>query len=429
MKMKSQSPKSGEKTKKAVPNRVKTAALIQSKSLALNGGKPVRNPHDFLLFGAPALGRAEIAGVVDSMRRRWIGTGPKVARFEKEFAEYQGAEYAVAVNSCTAALHLSMVALGLGPGDEVLVPALTFCATANAVLHAGATPIPVDVLPDTMNINVEEAEQKITKRTRAIIPVHFAGRPCAMHEIMALAKRHRLQIVEDCAHAIETRYYDQPAGTFGELGCFSFYATKNLTTGEGGMLLTSQKARADRLKRLALHGMSQDAWKRFGDEGYKHYDVVELGYKYNMTDMAAAIGLPQLAALEKNWKKRKAIWAQYQKAFSDLPLTLPAEPLVYERHAYHLYTPLIQRNSGITRDQVLSALTAEGIGVGVHYRSLCDHPLYRKRLGWKRSDAPVAGRIGDQTLSLPLSPSMNQKDVLDVITAMRKVLGGKSKTT
>lgn len=391
--------------------------------LALQGGRPVRSPDRFLVFGAPPIGRAEIAGVVDSLKRRWLGTGPKVARFESAFAEYKGMPHAVAVNSCTAALHLSMLALDLGPGDEVLVPALTFCATANAVLHAGATPVPVDVDRRTMNFDVSDAARKITPKTKALLPVHFAGRACDMKAVMALAKAHKLRVIEDCAHAIETEVDGQKAGSFGALACFSFYATKNLTTGEGGMILTRHATMANRLKRLALHGMSQDAWKRFSDAGYKHYDVIDLGYKYNLTDLAAAIGLPQLAAVEKHWLRRRAIWKQYQAAFADLPVDLPAEPSKQERHAYHLYTPLLGKGSGVKRDFALAALSAEGIGVGVHYRSLCDHPLYRRRLGWRRAMAPVAGDIGDRTVSLPLSPALGAGDVQDVITAFRKVFG------
>ncbi len=404
--------------------------------LALDGGKPVRPRKDFLVFGAPPLGDDEIAGVTDSLRRRWIGTGPKVAAFESAFAAYKGvkAAHAVAVNSCTAALHLSILALGIKPGDEVITTPMTFCATANAILHAGATPVLADVDPVTFNIDPARIVEKITKKTRAILPVHFAGRSCDMTAIMEIARARRLKVIEDCAHAIET---ERPgprgtmkAGTFGDVGCFSFYATKNVTTGEGGLILTRSAAVADRLKRLALHGMSKDAWKRYSDSGYVHYDVVELGYKYNMTDLQAAIGLPQLARVETHWKRRRAIWARYQAAFADLPLDLPAAPRADERHAYHLYTPLVRKEAPLRgktvahkRDFILTALTAEGIGAGVHYRALVDHPYYRRALGWKRADAPVAANIGDRTFSLPLSPALTDKDVDDVIRALRKVFG------
>lgn len=401
--------------------------------LALDGGKPVRSRQNFLVFGAPPLGDEEIAGVTDSLRRRWIGTGPKVAAFESAFAAYKGADVprAVAVNSCTAALHLSILALGVKPGDEVITTPMTFCATANAILHAGATPVLADVDPVTFNIDPALIARKITKKTKAIVPVHFAGRLCDMTAIMKLARAHKLKVIEDCAHAIETEGHGAKAGLFGDAGCFSFYATKNVTTGEGGLVLARSQAVADKLKRLALHGMSKDAWKRYSDSGYVHYDVVELGYKYNMTDLQAAIGLPQLRKVEGHWKRRRALWARYHQAFADLPLDLPAEPGAGERHAYHLYTPLVRKTAAVRgrgvsqkRDFILSALTAEGIGAGVHYRALVDHPYYRKALGWKRSDAPVAADIGDRTFSLPLSPALSDQDVEDVVIAVRKVFRG-----
>ena len=390
--------------------------------LAIEGGKPVRARKDFLVFGAPQIGEEEITGVVDSLRRRWIGTGPKVSEFEKSFSEYKGSPNAVAVNSCTAALHLSILSLGIGPGDEVITSPMTFCATVNAILHVGATPVLADCDPITFNIDPMKAARKITKRTKAILPVHFAGRSCDMDALMRLAKAHRLRVIEDCAHALETEFHGRKAGTFGDLGCFSFYATKNLTTAEGGMVITARKTLADRIKRLALHGMSKDAWKRYSDSGYVHYDVEDLGYKYNMTDLQAAIGLPQLRRLETNWKRRRAVWKRYQEAFADLPVDLPAEPAPHERHAYHLYTPLIRRSFKRSRDWVLGALTAENIGVGVHYRALCDHSYYRRTLGWNRRDFPVAADIGDRTVSLPLSPALSNKDVEDVIAAFRKVM-------
>lgn len=252
---------------------------------------PVRSPGDFLVFGAPQIEEAEIDEVVSSMRSGWLGTGPKVALFEQRFREYMGAANAVAVNSCTAALHLSLLAAGVGPGDEVITSALTFCATVNAIIHTGATPVIADVDPVTMNIDPDDLAARITDRTRAILPVHVAGRPCEMDRICRLVDQHGLALIEDCAHAVETEFQGRKVGTFGAFGCFSFYATKNLTTGEGGMVLTKSDDDAARVKVLALHGMSQDAWKRFSDEGYRHYEVIEAGFKYNMMDLQAAIGL------------------------------------------------------------------------------------------------------------------------------------------
>ena len=386
---------------------------------------PRRSADRFLVFGAPAIEEAEIQEVVASLRSGWLGTGPKVARFENDFRAYKGAAHAVAVNSCTAALHLSMLAAELEPGDEVLTTALTFCSTVNAILHAGATPVLVDIDPLTMNIDPQQVRARISPRTRALIPVHFAGRPCEMDPLCELAKRHQLRLIEDCAHAIETEYGGHKSGTFGDFGCFSFYVTKNVITGEGGMILTGGEKDANRLKILALHGMSADAWTRFGDEGYKHYYVVEAGFKYNMMDLQAAIGIHQLQRVEANWRRRQQIWQRYNQAFADLPLKLPAEPAADTRHAFHLYTILVESRAGISRDHFLEAMTAHHIGVGVHYLSLPEHPYYQKRFGWQPEDYPQAMRIGRSTVSLPLSARLSDSDVDDVIFAVRDILCGR----
>lgn len=373
-----------------------------------------------MVFGAPLIEDAEIDEVVATLKSGWLGTGPKVAQFERDFSAYTGAPHAVAVNSCTAALHLSMIAAGLGAGDEVITSPLTFCASVNAIIHAGATPVLADVDPVTMNIDPAQVAARITDRTRAILPVHFAGRPCDMDALMALANRHDLKIIEDCAHAIETEYHGRKAGTFGEFGCFSFYVTKNVATGEGGMVLARDEADAARIKTLALHGMSKDAWKRFGDEGYKHYFVTECGFKYNMMDIQAALGIHQLARVERNWLRREQIWSRYQRAFADLPADAPAAPAPDTRHGYHLFTLLIDKaRSGLNRDAFLDAMTAANIGVGVHYLSVPEHPFYQERFGWRPEDYPNAMRIGRQTVSLPFSGKLTDGDVEDVITAVR----------
>lgn len=378
----------------------------------------------FLAFGAPPLEEAEIAEVVATLRSGWIGTGPRVAQFERDFARYKGGHgYPVAVNSCTAALHVSLVAARLKPGDEVITTALTFCATVNAIIHAGLTPVVADVDPVTMNIDPAAVATRVTSRTRAIVPVHFGGRPCDMDRLEALARQHGLMIIEDCAHAVETTYHGRPVGTFGEFGCFSFYVTKNLVTGEGGLILTRRPEDADRCKVLSLHGMSKDAWKRFSDEGYKHYQVVECGFKYNMMDLQAAIGLHQLARVDANWATRERIWNRYNEAFASLPVTLPAAPETDTRHAYHLYTLLIdEARAGLSRDGFLEAMTARQIGVGVHYLSVPEHPYYQETYGWQPSDCPVAMRIGRQTVSLPLSPKLTEEDIQDVISAVTEIL-------
>jgi dTDP-4-amino-4,6-dideoxygalactose transaminase len=384
---------------------------------------PVRSKERFLVFGAPNIEEEEIAEVVDCLRSGWLGTGPRVARFEEDFRIYKEAEHAIGVNSCTAALHLSMLAAGIQPGDEVITTPLTFCATVNAIIHADATPVLVDVDPVTGNIDPTKIEAAITPKTRAIVPVHFAGRPCEMDEIVELATLHKLKLIEDCAHAIETEYKGQKAGTFGDFGCFSFYVTKNVVTGEGGMVLARREEDAAQIKMLALHGMSKDAWKRFGDEGYKHYYVIECGFKYNMMDIQAAMGIHQLARVEKNWLRRQKIWHHYNQAFADLPITLPADPAPNTRHAYHLYPIQIdEQRTNISRDAFLDAMTAENIGVGVHYLSLPEHPYYQKNFGWKPKDYPNAIKIGRQSVSLPLSTTLKSRDIEDVILATRKSL-------
>lgn len=378
---------------------------------------------DFLVFGAPAIGEAEVEEVVDSLHSGWLGTGPKVARFEQDFARYKGADHAVAVSSCTAALHLGMLAAGIGPGDEVITTPLTFCASVNAIIHAGATPVLADIDPTTQNLDPEQVEAAVTARTRAIIPVHFAGRPCDMDTLGALARRHGLKIIEDCAHAIETEYKGRKAGTFGDFGCFSFYVTKNVATGEGGMVLARREEDAARIKILALHGMTKDAWKRYSDEGFKHYQVVECGFKYNMMDVQAALGLHQLARVETNWHRREEIWQRYMAAFGNLPLGLPAPPEPETRHAYHLFTVLVEEaRAGLSRDAFLDALTARNIGAGVHYLSIPEHPYYQERFGWRPEQFPNAMRIGRQTVSLPLSAKLTDGDVADVIAVVREVL-------
>jgi dTDP-4-amino-4,6-dideoxygalactose transaminase len=381
---------------------------------------------ELLVYGSPAIENAEIEEVVAVMQSGWLGTGPRVARFEKDFANYKGIEHAVALNSCTATLHLSILAAGIGPGDEVITTPLTFCATINAIIHAGATPVLADVDLVTMNISPHNVVEKITPKTKAILPVHFAGRPCDMDALCHIASEHKLKIIEDCAHAIETEYHGSKAGTFGNFGCFSFYVTKNIITGEGGMVITKSEedaARdAARIKMLGLHGMSKDAWKRFGDEGYKHYQVVECGYKFNMMDLQAAIGIHQLQRIETYWLRRQEIWQRYNEAFADLPVTLPAPAEADTRHAFHLYNLLIdEQRCGISRDSFLDAMTAQNIGIGVHYLSIPEHPYYQQTYGWQPKDCPQAMRVGRQTVSLPLSAKLTDEDVRDVIGAVRGI--------
>jgi len=375
----------------------------------------------FLVFGSPLIEQAEIDEVVACMESAWLGTGPRVAQFERDFAAYQGLQptQVAAVNSATAALHVSMVAERLESGAEVITTPMTFCASVNAIIHAGLVPVLADVDAATQNIDPAAIEAAITPRTRAILPVHFAGRPCEMDPIMEIARKHNLKVIEDCAHAIETTYRGRKAGTFGDFGCFSFYATKNVVTGEGGMITGRDEARIARAKVLALHGMSKDAWHRFGDQGYKHYQVVEAGFKYNMMDLQAAIGIHQLARVEKNWGRREAVWNRYMEAFADLPIGLPAPPAADTKHAYHLFTIMVDKaRCGISRDDFLNAMNARKIGTGVHYLSVPEHPFYQQRFGWRPEQWPNAMRLGRQTVSLPLSPKLSDSDVERVIDAV-----------
>lgn len=380
---------------------------------------------DFLVFGSPIIEQPEIDEVVDSLKSGWLGTGPKVHRFEEMFREYKGCAHAMAVNSCTAALHLSMIAIGIKSGDEIILPAMTFAATANAVLHAGGVPVFADCCRETMNIDPDDLERRITPKTRAILLVHFAGRPCEMDWIMDIAARHRLKVIEDCAHAIEAEYHGKKTGTFADMGCFSFYVTKNVVTGEGGMAITNNEDYADQIKVLGLHGMSRDAWKRFSDEGYKHYQVVYAGFKYNMMDIQAAMGIHQLPRVEDYWRRRREIWQRYDEAFAGLPLFTPHPPEPETRHAHHLYTILIDIDRiQMTRDRFLDEMTRRKIGVGVHYLGLHLHPYYRERYGYKPGDLPNTEWISDRTVSLPLSPKLDNRDVEDVVEAVRDIVAG-----
>ncbi len=379
--------------------------------------------NEFLVFGSPLIEQEEVDEVVDSLKSGWIGTGPKVHQFEEMFRDYKGVKYAMALNSCTACLHLSMLSINLQPGDEVIVPTMTFAATANVVIHAGGKPVFVDSLRDSMNIDPADIERKITPKTKAIIPVHFAGRACDMDTILDIAKKHDLKIIEDCAHAIETEYHGKKTGTFGDIGCFSFYVTKNIVTGEGGMAITNNQEYADKIKIMGLHGMSKDAWKRFSDEGYKHYQVVYPGFKYNMMDIQAALGIHQLPRVDSYWLRRQEIWDIYNEAFKDLPVFTPAPVAPDTKHAYHLYTLLLDIDRlSITRDQFLDELTKRKIGVGVHYIALHLHPYYQQTLGHKRGDFPNAEWISDRTVSLPLSAKLTNADVDDVIEAVQSIL-------
>ena len=386
------------------------------------GGKPLRDK--YIIFGSPVIEKPEIDDVVDSLTTGWLGTGPKVKRFEEAFKEYVESKYAVAVNSCTAALHLALLVIDLSPGAEVITTPLTFTATAASIIHAGANPIFVDVDQKSMNITTEFIEPAITERTKAIIPVHFAGRPCNMKKITELSERYGLRIIEDAAHAIEAVSQGKKIGSIGDLTCFSFYVTKNIVTGEGGMVTTNNEEYAEKIKVMALHGMTKDAWHRFTDQGFKHYQVIYAGFKYNMTDIQAAIGYHQLKRIEHYASRRNMIWNYYNDAFNELPVITPSDnALTGDRHARHLYTLLLKIDDlSINRDQFMDALHKENIGTGVHYIALHLHPYYAERYNLKRGMFPNAEYISDRTVSIPLSAKLNDADVEDIVKAVSRIL-------
>lgn len=408
----------------SLSNRSKVGASRPWRAFGL---KKIMTQSDYIVFGSPSIDAADAQAVARTVESCWIGTGPRVHEFQANFAEYAGARFALATASCTAALHLSMVASGVGPGDEVITSPMTFCATANAIIHTGATPIFADCERSTLNIDPRAIEAAITPRTKAIVPVHFAGRPVDLDAISSIARRHGLLVIEDAAHAIETEFKGRKIGSISDLTCFSFYVTKNMTTGEGGMVTTNDAELAKRIQVNGLHGLSADAWSRFSDQGYKHYDVVFPGFKYNLTDVAATLGLQQLPKLEAWLARRNVIWSRYDEAFADLPLDLPAAADPDTKHARHLYTPLVRDDAPLTRDQFMAAMHARGIGTGVHYRALHTQPYYRERFGFTPEQFPNARYIGDRTVSLPLTPKLTDSQVTRIIDGVRALLGGSAK--
>ena len=394
----------------------------KSNPPAIAGGTPVRSRQDRIIFGAPLIGEAEAEAVAECIRSGWIGLGERVGRFEQEFAAYKGAPYAAAVSSCSAGLHLALEALGIGPGDEVIAPTLTFCSTIHAILHTGAKPVLVDCERVSMNIDPALAERAITPRTKAMIVVHMCGRSCEMNSILEIARRHDLKLVEDCAHAIETTYHGRGAGLLGDAGCFSFYPTKSITTGDGGMVISRHRELIERVKLLSYNGVATSAWTRFAGN-VAGYEVLAAGYKYNMTDLEAALGLPQLPMVEERWAQRERLWRAYDARLSGLPVRLPEVGARETRHAYHLYTPLLQvEQLSVGREQIVAAMEAENIGVGIHYEPAHTQPFYIERFGRDDEAYPNATYIGERTISLPLSAGMTESDVSDVCAALGRIL-------
>ncbi len=379
---------------------------------------------EFLPFSLPDIDEAEISSVEQILRSGWLTTGPKVKEFERQFAEFIGAKHAIAVNSCTAALHLALDAIGIKEGDEVIVPTLTFAASAEVVFYLNARPVLVDCCPRTLNLDPARIEKAITPRTRAIIPVHFAGQPCQMDAIREIAQRHNLAVIEDAAHALPAFYGSQMVGTIGDITCFSFYATKTITTGEGGMITTDNDEYAERMRIMSLHGISKDAWKRYTAEGSWRYDILYPGYKYNLTDIAAALGVEQLKKCNRFYESRKRMASEFNEAFADIPaLTVPFVDDAVQ-HAWHLY--VVQLNLErltIGRDRFIEELKHANIGTSVHFIPLHLHPFYRDSLHYAAREFPCATQAFERIISLPLYTKMTRQDQQDVIDAVRAIAG------
>jgi len=378
----------------------------------------------FLPYCRPDLGPEEIDEVVETLRSGWLATGPRCKQFEERFREYVGASHAVAVSSCTAGMHLALAAAGIGPGDEVITTPLTFCSTVNVVIHRGATPVLADICLDDYNLDPAEVERRITPRTRALMPVHYGGQPCRMDELLDIARRHKLLVIEDAAHAVGARYRDRPVGSLGDVTVFSFYVTKNMTTGQGGMVTTEDGDLAAQVRLLSLHGMSHDAWRRYEALGSWYYEVTAPGFNFAMTDVQAALGLGQLSRLERFQELRARYAAEYHRLLADLEeVILPsARPEV--RHVWHLY-PVRLRSERLTigRAEFIEALRERGIGTSVHFIPIHYHPYYREGFGFRKGDYPRCEQVFEGLLSLPLYPLMSMDDVARVAEAVREIVG------
>ena len=379
---------------------------------------------DFLPFSKPTLDDAEINEVVDSLRSGWITTGPKVKRFEEEFKAYVGAPFAVPLSSATAGLHLTLLALDIKEGDEIITTPMTFASTVSMIVLCGGTPVLADIEPGTLNIDATKIREKITPRTRAIIPVHFAGQPCDMDPIFALGREYALTVIEDAAHAAGTEYKGKRIGSLDSISIFSFHPNKNITTGEGGMVCTPDESLAEEISLLKFHGMSREAWKRFAASGNPNYDILLPGFKYNMMDIQAAIGIHQLPKLDGFIDRRRDIAEFYNREFAEIvELALPAYAPYEQRHAWHLYTPLVRiEKLAIDRDTFMAELKKENIGTGLHYKAIHHHEYYRNTLNIGPGELPNADYASDRILSLPLFPLMTMDDARDVVEGVKTVI-------
>jgi dTDP-4-amino-4,6-dideoxygalactose transaminase len=379
----------------------------------------------FLPFARPSLGEEEIQEVVATLRSGWITTGPKTEKFAAAFADYVGGRFAVPVSSATAGLHVALLALGVGPGDEVITTPMTFVATLNTIVHCGATPVLADIDAATLHILVDQVEERLTKKTKAILPVHFVGQPVDLDPLLELASSRSIAVLEDAAHAVGTEYKGRRIGSFPTTSVFSFHPNKNITTGEGGMVVTDDEGVFERASLLKFHGMDREAWKRFAKEGSPRYDVEVPGFKYNMMDIQAALGLWQLPRLEGFLQERRRLAARYDQALADVTgLILPQRVPYPARHAWHLYTPLVDLDRlTISRDQFMAELKSRNIGTGLHYTAAHEFTYYASTYGWSPEDFPEAHFVSERIVSLPLFPGLSDADQDDVIAAVGDVLG------
>ncbi len=385
-------------------------------------------------FHEPSITRDEIDAVVEALESRWLTTGPRTRQFEADFAAFVGAEHAIAVNSCTAALHLALEAVGIDAGDEVLTTPMTFAATAEVIRYFQATPVFVDIEADTMNIDVARLEETLAARraagarVKAVLPVHYAGHPCEMEAILELARRHGLSVIEDAAHALPAAVDGKMIGCIGDITCFSFYATKTITTGEGGMITTGNDEFARRMRMMSLHGIDRDAWNRYALDSGWYYEIVAPGFKYNLTDIAASLGIVQLRRAGALRRRRESIAARYNQAFAAVPqLTLPAAR-ENVRHSWHLYVLRLKGDAlAVSRDRFIEELRARGIGTSVHFIPLHIHPYYQKKYGYKPNDFPVAHDNFQRMISLPIHPGMSDEDVDYVSEAVLEIAAAGSR--
>lgn len=379
--------------------------------------------NDFLLFHKPFISEDEVNEIVDTVRSGWLSMGPKTLRFEKQFNDYIGAKRSVAVSSWTAAGHLTLEAFGLNAGDEVIVPTMTFPATAEIVCYFGAKPVIVDVEKDTLNISLKAIENAITPKTKVIIPVHYGGQPCDLDEIRELADKHGIKVLEDAAHSLPAKYKGKMIGTISDVTCFSFYATKTLSTGEGGMICTNDEEIAERCSIMRLHGINRDAWKRYSESGSWYYEVVAPGFKYNFTDLQASLGLPQLKKVNWMWESRKRIAAKYTEALKDFD-TITLHTVKPDRDSsWHLFPIRLHLDAlNKNRAQIISELRKQNIGVGVHFMPVHQHLYYSETFNLRDEDYPVASSVFPKLLSLPIYPGMTDENVDRVIEVLIDIL-------